>query len=83
MKIWSFLRWKYQQTTFGDICWWAGAALIGASFAIDSNFLLIIGLISWCCILANFLISHYCKEYREFVEEQNQLFEIIKHSDQK
>ena len=83
MKIWSFLRWKYQQSTFGDICWWVGAAFIGAALGSGNNFFFIIGLILWSCIFANFVIGHYCKEYREFVQEQNQLFETIKNSDQK
>lgn len=83
MKFLSFLRWKYRQSTFGDICWWAGAGFIGAALGSGNNFLLIIGLILWSCIFAKILIDHYRKEYEEFKQEQNQLFKTIKNSDQK
>lgn len=83
MKIWSFLRWKFNQTTFEDFCWWTGAGLIGAGAGADSKFLLIIGAIFWMCIFSSILIKHYRKEYDEFKQEQNQLFDTIKNSDQK
>lgn len=83
MKIWSFLRWKYRQSTFEDFAWWIGSALFGIGFGSDNQYFIIAGAIAWMGIFVKYLIKHYKKEYQEFKQEQNQLFETIKHSDQK
>lgn len=84
MKVLSFLRWKFRQSTFEDICWWAGSLLIGIGVGADFNKLIIsFGLLCWLPIFVNILIKHYRKEYQEFKEEQNQLFDTIKNSDKK
>lgn len=84
MKLLSFLRWKYRQSTFEDICWWIGAFLIGIGVGADfDRRIMILGVLCWMGILVNFTIKHYKKEYEEFKQEQNQLFETIKNSDQK
>lgn len=84
MKLLSFLRWKYRQSTFEDICWWIGALLIGIGFGADfDRRIILLGFLCWMGIFVNFAIKHYKKEYEEFKQEQNQLFETIKNSDQK
>ena len=84
MKILSFLRWKFKQTTLEDVCWYAGAALVGFGLSTDSKKeFLIAGAMCWMVIFVRILINNYRREYQEFKEEQNKLFETIKHSDQK
>jgi hypothetical protein len=83
MKILSFLRWKYRQFTFEDKLWNLGTFLIIFGYFIHIN-LLIAGFAIWFGILFNtFVITKYRKDYEEFKNEQNKLFETIKHSDQK
>jgi len=83
MKVLSFLRWKFRQSTFEDICCWTGAALIGAGFGSDNQYFYIAGVFAWMTIFVKYLINHYKREYQEFKEEQNQLFDTIKNSDKK
>ena len=84
MKILSFLRWKFKQTTFEDVCWYTGAILVGIGVGADFNkTYLIAGTMCWMIIFIKILINNYRREYQEFKDEQNKLFETIKHSDQK
>lgn len=84
MKFLSFLRWKWRQTTIEDIFWYSGALLVGVGVGADFNKTIIaVGILFWCGIFVNILIKHYRKEYQRFTEEQNGLFETIKHSDKK
>lgn len=84
MKIFSFLRWKFQQSTFEDLCWHAGVILITVSFLRDfDKMFLFAGLCCWMGMFIRMLANHYKKEYEQFKQEQNKLFETIKHSDQK
>jgi hypothetical protein len=84
MKLFSFLRWKFKQTTFEDVCWYAGAILVGIGVGADfKKEFLIAGVMCWMVIFVRILINNYRREYQEFKEEQNKLFETIKHSDQK
>ena len=82
MKFLSFLRWKCRQTTIEDIFWYSGALLVGIGVSADFNKTFIaVGILFWCGMFVNILVRHYRKEYQNFIEEQNGLFETIKHSD--
>lgn len=84
MKFWSFLHWKYSQSTFEDKCWWTGTILISIGVGADfNNQIMMLGILCWMGILLNFIVKHYKKEYENFKQEQNKLFETIKHSDKK
>lgn len=83
MKVLSFLRWKFRQSTFSDYAWWTGATLIGVGVGSNNQYFSIVGLCAWMIIIIKYLVDHYKREYREFKEEQNQLFKTIKHSDKK
>jgi len=82
MKLLSFLRWKFKQTTFEDVCWYIGAILIGVGADFNKTYI-IAGTLFWMIIFVRILFNNYRREYHEFKEEQNKLFETIKHSDQK
>lgn len=83
MKIWSFLRWKFNQITFNDICWYSGAGLLGYSVASNNQTFLFAAILLWLLIFVKMLFEHYKNEYQRFTQEQNKLFDTIKHSDQK
>jgi hypothetical protein len=84
MKLLSFLRWKIKQTSFEDICWYIGVILVSIGVGSDFNKTYIIaGTLFWMIIFVKLLINSYKQQYQEFKEEQNKLFETIKHSDQK
>jgi hypothetical protein len=84
MKLLSFLRWKIKQTSFEDICWYSGMILISISILRDvEKVFLFAGFVCWMGIFVKLLVNNYKQQYQEFKEEQNKLFETIKHSDQK
>lgn len=83
MKILSFLRWKYRRFTFEDKLWNLGTFLIIFGYFINT-YLVIAGVAIWFSILFNtFVITKYRRDYEDFKEEQNKLFNIIEHSDKK
>lgn len=83
MEVLRFLRWKFRQSTFNDYVWWTGAALIGFGFGSNNQSFFIAGVCTWMTIFVKYLIDYYKQEYQKFKEDQNQLFETIKHSDTK
>jgi hypothetical protein len=84
MKLISFIRWKIKKSTFEDLCWYSGAALMSIGIGADfKKEFLIAGVICWMGIFVKLLIKSYKQQYQEFKDEQNKLFETIKHSDQK
>jgi hypothetical protein len=84
MKLLSFLRWKFKQVTVDDFCWYTGAGLVGFGLATDSKKEFVMaGIMCWMVICVRILIKNFRRDYQEFKDEQNKLFETIKHSDQK
>lgn len=87
MKVFSFLKWKIKQATIGDWLWGAGCALIGAGifdYEANGKYLIIAGVAMWILIVFfEIIIKGIKRDYRQFVNEQNELFNTIKNSDQK
>jgi len=87
MNVFGFLRWKLRQATISDWLWGFGCALmlIGAfRVETDGKYFIAIGFIFWILIIFfELIIKGIKRDYEEFKQEQNQLFETIKNSDQK
>lgn len=87
MKIISFLTWKIKQATFFDWLWALGSAVIGAGVVLyetHGSYLIITGVGIWLLILFfEVVIRGIKRDYKQFVNEQNELFNTIKHSDKK
>ena len=87
MKIFKFLKWKIKQATFGDWLWALSSAVIGAGivgYETYGKYLIAAGVGMWIIILFfEIIIRGIKRDYRQFVNEQNKLFNTIKHSDQK
>lgn len=87
MKVFGFLKWKIKQATFGDWLWTLGSAMIGAGifdYETYGKYLIAAGVGMWILILfVEVVIRGIKRDYRQFVNEQNELFNTIKHSDRK
>jgi hypothetical protein len=87
MKIFKYIKWKVKDYTFTDWAFMFSACCFGAYIPArntDSGLILFALSVGTASILMfKIFINQLKKDYNNFCEEEQQLFEIIKKSDEK
>lgn len=85
MKVISFLKWKIKQATFADWLWAVASFIIGVGIVrleTDGKYFILAGVTTWVLIIFfDIVIKGIKRDYQKFTNEQNELFNTIKHSD--